>query len=103
MSTQLQPVKLNERSVNVAAIHAIMLALGWPVDVAEVEDQRAGESTEKLIREFQRRLNVTPQPGYLVDAATATALREAAAVRAAASTPGNLVYGTVTAPDGTAA
>lgn len=100
MGTPIQPIKVNEQSVNMTALHAVMLSLGMPVDVAEVEDQRAGQSTEKLIREFQRRLNLTPQAGYLVDAATATALAEAAAARAVSSSPVNLVYGTVTSPDG---
>ena len=34
---QLQPIKPNEQSVHVAALHAVMMALGWPVDRAEVE------------------------------------------------------------------
>jgi hypothetical protein len=103
MSTNLQPVKVNEQSANVANLQAVLSALGYALDPAEVSKQSAGETTAKAVRQFQKSVNLMPQPGYLVDTATATAL-DLALEKQRQQAPGGdlprIVYGTVVRPDG---
>src|SRR6266851_3509338 len=103
MSTNLEPVKVNEQSANVANLQAVLSALGYALDPAEVSQQSAGKTTAKAVRQFQKSVNLMPQPGYLVDTATATALDQALEKQRQQAPRGDvprIVYGTVVRPDG---
>src|SRR6266852_5226657 len=105
MITRVTTIKLDERSANVANLHAAMRALGVAVDPPEVNEQRAGESTAKVVRDFQQRMNIKPQPGYLVDEATAEAMNRLLMDRGVGPTDPSREYqvrGLVNDPDGTA-
>jgi hypothetical protein len=74
MITRITPIMLNERSAAVANLQAGMQMLGLPVAAAELNTQRAGETTAQHIREFQKRMNITPKEGFLIDDVTADAI-----------------------------
>lgn len=67
-------IRPNERSARVAGLHAAMRALGLSVASDELRESRAGRSTARLVREFQRRANIMPHEDYLVDEQTAEAM-----------------------------
>jgi hypothetical protein len=74
MITRIALIKLNERSPAVANLHAGMQMLGLSVAAAELNAQQAGDTTAALVRDFQRRMNITPKEGYLIDDTTADAI-----------------------------
>ena len=69
-------IKTNEQSANVPTLHAVLDLLGLHVDPQEVNEQRAGDSTERAVRQIQSQFGLTPTPGYMVDDATATAINK---------------------------
>lgn len=74
MITPTTLIKLNEQSDAVANLHAAMTALGLVVDAKEVAERRAGDSTLKVMRAFQKQIKIKFDEKLLVDAATAVAL-----------------------------
>ena len=76
MITRITPIKLNERSRTVANLHAAMQMLGFNVSASELNNQQVGETTMALVREFQKRMNITPKEEYLIDEATAEAMNK---------------------------
>src|SRR5437868_2613997 len=74
MITRIALIKLNERSPAVANLHAGMQMLGLRVAAAELNAQQAGDTTAAHVRDFQRRMNITPKDGYLIDHTTADAI-----------------------------
>lgn len=76
MITRITTIKLNERSLAVANLHAAMQMLGFNVSAGELNSQQAGETTAALVREFQKRMNITPKEGYLIDERTAEAMNK---------------------------
>ncbi|HYI11053.1 MAG TPA: neuraminidase-like domain-containing protein [Thermoanaerobaculia bacterium] len=68
------PIKVYEQSPNVATLHAAIRLLGQRVDLEELREQRAGNSTIKLVRELQRRMNIPVHETFLVDEATAAVI-----------------------------
>jgi hypothetical protein len=76
MAIEIQPIKPNESSPNVANLHAVLLSFGLTVDQAEVRQQRAGVSTLRLVRELQRRFNLVPDEDFVVDKKSAAALNK---------------------------
>ncbi|HEX2061367.1 MAG TPA: hypothetical protein VHK90_11550, partial [Thermoanaerobaculia bacterium] len=94
------PIKPNERSQNVAALHEAIRKLGQRVDPIEAREQRAGDTTVRLVREFQRRMNLPAREDVLVDEATAAAINNLLAEQTTDFEPGYDVSGHVTGPDG---
>ena len=97
-------IKPNERSQNVANLHTAIRRLGQRVDPVELREQRAGETTIQLVREFQKRMNIQPREDLLVDEATAAAINAFLADQAGGEGGepilGYDVSGHVTGPDG---
>lgn len=74
MITRITPIKLNERSAAVANLQSGMQMLGLAVAATELNGQQAGETTAQHVRDFQKRMNITPKEGYLIDDVTADAI-----------------------------
>lgn len=92
MITPITLIKLNERSDNVANLHAAMKALEISVDAKEVAEHRAGEVTLKFVRAFQLEQGIRFSEELLVDETTAAMMNRLLAERgllkpAAVSTP----------------
>jgi len=102
MNTPVQPIKPSEQSAGVATLQAALTSLGFKIDPAEANEQRAGDSTTAAVRQIQTSLGIAPQPGTLVDEATAAGINRIMAARDALATGGEasyLAYGTVTLSD----
>lgn len=99
-------IKPSETSSNVAALHAAIRLLGQQrVDPAELKEQRAGETTIRLVRDFQKRMRITPREDVLVDEPTAEAINQLLDQQGLGGNDGKsyTVTGTVTGPNGRAA
>lgn len=79
-------IKKDEQSDNVIALHGALLKLGMTIDDDEVREHRAGKSTAKAVKDFQKKLDIKTEGKALVDLVTAAAI-ELAARRAAADEP----------------
>lgn len=76
MITPITLIKLNEQSDNVANLHVAMKALDLAVAAKEVAEHRAGASTLKLVRTFQRQNKITFDEKLLVDEPTAAVMNK---------------------------
>jgi len=77
MSTQLNPIALNETSYNVALLHEFLAVLGLSVANQEVEEHKAGPDTLAKVRDLQEELNVPVDDSTLVDDNTIAAIAQA--------------------------
>lgn len=74
MKINLSQIRINEISTNVGLLHAVLKSLGYNLSTNEVLQSKAGESTLKQVREFQKKLNIPQNESITVDNATASAL-----------------------------
>ena len=74
MVARITPIKTDERSEAVANLHAAIQLIGLNVPADELAAQHAGPATIALVQEFQKRASLRPQPGMLIDQATAAAM-----------------------------
>lgn len=96
-------IKPYETSPNVAALHAAIRLLGQRLDPAELKKQLAGETTLRLVREFQKRAGISTPEDVLIDERTAEAINhllEQQGLGGDSEGKSHTVTGTVTGPGG---
>src|SRR4051794_15316049 len=101
MITPVLQIRVGEQTEAIAQLHLALQILGFPPDADELRERRAGDSTFRAVRAFQRDNRLTPDETWLVDEATAAVINDRlAAHRLIAQQAAFLVKGAVTTVDG---
>src|SRR5262249_13903712 len=102
---RIDPLDPSAPADAVARLHQALQVLGFPVDAAEVREQRAGDSTRLAVRAFQQRNGLPLTERRLVDEATAALINARLTGMGLVTMPDGgpdvfLVKGRVTTADG---